>query len=293
MAVRRLMTESRVCKKGTNNSVRTCMVSVDVEEDLADVQHDSAGSRTFRGVEKIDRILEVFDEFGIKASLFTTGEVIHRYPRLVEKWSTKHEIACHGYYHEPLHKLSILQREEQLEDCCKMHMAVLGGTPKGFRAVMHTIDSAQLRLLEKVGFIYDSSVVPSYIPFRKYIGYKGKAPTEPYHPSYDNYRERGAQSILEIPNSPLVFGIPLTGTWVRVLGPTLYRALLAVRKPAFVSLAMHPWDAVEYKGSFSRGSGETFIGYLESVLKMLARDYRFMCAEDVVSSPHLNRRVSG
>ena len=281
------MTESRVCKRGTNNGMRPCMVSVDVEEDLADLAQDSPAEKSFRGVENLDRILGVFDEFGIKASLFTTGEVIHRYPRLVEKWSTKHEIACHGYYHVPLHELSDVERESQLEDCCKTHMAVLGGTPKGFRAVMHTIDSAQLGLLEKFGFTYDSSVVPSYIPFRKYVGYKGKAPALPYHPSQDNYRERGSLSILEIPNAPLVLGFPLTGTWIRVLGPGLYRGLLAVKKPAFVSLAMHPWDAVEYQGSFSRGSGEPFIRHLETILRMLVKDYRFICADEVASSFHV------
>ncbi len=271
--------------------MRVCAVSVDVEEDLADLQPDSGGSKTFRGVESLDRILEVFNEFGLRASLFATGEVLEKYPRLVERWSVKHEIACHGYYHLPLYRLLAAEREKQLEDSCRVYGRILGRNPKGFRAVMHMIDNTQLRLLEKCGFAYDSSVVPRYIPLRKYVGYKGKAPTEPYHPSYDNYREKGGHRILEIPNTPLVFGIPLSGTWIRVLSPHLYRVLLMLKKPEFISLAMHSWDAVKYNGSFSKNSGDTFIEYLASILRMLARDYRLVPAEEVTSLRHKGEQV--
>ena len=263
--------------------MRICAVSVDVEEDLADLEQDSGESKTFRGVESLDRILEVFNEFQLRATLFATGELLEKYPSLVEKWSGKHEIACHGYYHVPLYNLSIAEREKQLEDSCRVYRRILGRNPEGFRAVMHTIDNTQLRLLEKSGFTYDSSVVPKYVPFRKYVGYKGKAPTEPYHPSYDNYREKGEHRILEIPNSPLIFGIPLSGTWIRMLGLSLYKVLLTLKKPAFISLAMHSWDAVQYHGSFSKNTGDTFIGYLGSIIKMLAKDYRFMSAGEIVS----------
>jgi hypothetical protein len=126
-------------------------------------------------------------------------------------------------------------------------------------------------------------VVPNYLPFRKYVGYKGKAPKEPYHPCYNNYREKGELGILEIPNSPLIFGIPLVGTWIRVLGPELYGVLLTLKKPEFVSLVLHAWDVVEYKGPFSKNSGGRFVEYLETVLKTLARDYRFMPGVEIAS----------
>lgn len=250
------------------------MVSIDVEQDIGD-------RKTFRGVGNLDKILGVFSKFELKATLFTTGEVLENYPDLIKRWSRKHEIACHGYYHVPLFQLSISEREKQLEDFGKLYEKVVGEKPKGFRAVQHTIDNAQLRLLERFGFVYDSSVVPRYIPFRKYVGYKGKAPTEPYHPSYDNCRQKGDMKILEIPTTPLIFGIPLYGTWLRVLGPGLYRVLLTLKKPKFISLALHPWDAIDYKGSFSRNSGEVFIEYLKNMLKMLSQTYTFMPGEKI------------
>ncbi len=238
--------------------MKTCMVSIDVEEDL--------NRRTFNGVENVDKILELFDNFNVSATLFATGEVLQKYPDLIVKWSKKHEIACHGYNHIPLYELSISEREKQLEDFCELYKKILGGKPKGFRAVKFAIDNTQLKLPEELGFRYDSSVIPRYVPVRKHVGFKGKAPTEPYYPSYDNYREKGEMKILEIPNTPLIFGIPLFGAWFRVFGPKFYRALLALKEPEFITLGMHSWDIVEYKGPFSKNSGVKALQILEEIL---------------------------
>jgi len=260
------------------HEMKTCMVSVDVEEDINDTS-------SFHGVEGLDRTLALFEEFDIRATLFVTGEVLAKYPDLIGKWSQRHEIACHGYRHVPLHDLSIPEREKQLKDFCVLYRRVLDRDPEGFRAVQHTIDDAQLRLLETHGFIYDASVVPRYIPFRKYVGYKGKAPTKPYHPSYDGYRQKGEMKILEIPNTPLAFGVSLYGTWLRVLGPRLYRVLLLVKKPRFVSLAVHSWDGVEHEGAFSRNSGERFYPILRRVLGHLKTcGYGFSGGKALVSA---------
>jgi peptidoglycan/xylan/chitin deacetylase (PgdA/CDA1 family) len=238
---------------------------MDVEEDL--------NKKTFHGVENLDNILKIFDKLGISATLFATGEVLEKYPDLIVKWSKKHEIASHGYYHIPLYELSFSERKKQLGDFCRLYKNILEEKPKGFRAVQHTINNTQLELLEEFGFEYDSSIVPRYIPIRKYVGYKGKAPTAPYHPSYKDYKKKGNMKILEIPVTPLIFGISLYGTWIRVFGPNFYKFLLFSKKPKFINLAMHPWDAIEYEGTYSRNSGEKFQEYLRNILKCVQNYY--------------------
>lgn len=254
--------------------MKICMVSIDVEEDL--------NQKTFHGVENLDKILKIFNKFGISATLFATGEVLEKYPDLIVKWSKKHEIACHGYYHVPLYELSISERKKQLENFCELYERILGKKPKGFRAVQHTIDNTQLKLLEDFGFEYDSSVVPRYVPIRKYVGYKGKAPTEPYYPSYGDYKKKGDMKMLEIPVTPLIFGISLYGTWIRVFGPNFYKFLLFLKKPEFISLAMHPWDAMEYEGAFSKNSGEKFLECLDDILETLCKNYKFKGGNEVL-----------
>jgi peptidoglycan/xylan/chitin deacetylase (PgdA/CDA1 family) len=259
------------------------MISVDVEQDIGEQQ-------TFYGVESLHKILKIFDEFELKATLFITGEVLENYSKPVQGWAKQHEIACHGYYHVPLYELSIPERKKQLEDFCSLYEEILHTKAKGFRAVKHTIDDTQLALLERLGFTYDSSVIPRYIPFRRYVGYKGNAPTEPYNPSHDDYRQKGNMRIWEIPNTPLLLGISLYGTWLRLLGPGFFRALLALKKPQFISVAMHSWDAIQYKGSFSRNSGDRFLEYLEDLINILkGHGYVFMNGETLVSSLSKNR----
>jgi len=253
--------------------MRICMVSVDVEEDL--------NQKTFCGVENLDKVIDIFDKFRINATLFTTGLVLEKYPDLIVKWSKKHEIGCHGYYHVPLSELSIYERKKQLEDFCELYESILGAKPKGFRAVQHTIDNLQLELLEKFGFEYDSSVVPRYVPIKKYVGYRGRAPAEPYYPDYSDYKKKGDMKILEFPVTPLIFGIPLYGTWIRVFGLGFYKFLLVLKKPEFINLAMHPWDALKYEGKFSKNSGENFLEYLDNILEMLNKDYKFKSGEEI------------
>ncbi len=147
--------------------------------------------------------------------------------------------------------------------------------PRGFRAPQHSIDNEQIELLGKFDFVYDSSVVPNYPFFRKYPGYKGSAPREPYHPNHEDYRKEGDMTILEIPLTPLALGIPLTGIWVRILGTKFYDLLLILNKPKFVNLALHSWDCVAYHGAYSRNSGERFLSLLRRLLETLSDSYVF------------------
>lgn len=256
---------------------KICMVSIDVEGAIG-----NAGKKTFLGVENLDTILKIFEVFQIEATLFVTGEVLGAYPYLIERWLSIHEIACHGYYHTRVYELPLSEREKQLEDFCRLYERIISGKPKGFRAVEHTIDSDQLRLLGKFGFSYDSSVIPSYPLFRRYVGYKGRAPREPYHPDEEDYRREGDMAIMEIPVTPLIFGVPLSGTWIRMFGSRLYRTLLALKKPSFVSLAMHSWDCIEYKGPYSRNSGARFSELLLELLEVLAKSYVFVNGSELV-----------
>jgi len=256
---------------------KICLVSIDVEEDFT-----ADGQKRFLGVENLDEILKVFDRFGIRATLFITGEVLENYANLVRKWSEKHEIGCHGYYHIPLSELPIPKRERQIVDFCHLYRETLGKKPQGFRAVENTIDDEQIRLLEKFGFVYDSSVIPRYPYFLEYIGYQGRAPVEPYQPSYDNCRKSGGAKIIEIPLTPLILGIPLQGTWLRMFGARFYETLLMLKKPRVVALSMHSWDCIEYKGKYAKNSGENFLKLLERLLKALDRHYVFSSCSELI-----------
>ena len=266
-------------------SLIVCMVSIDVEEDI---RNDNR--KVFKGVENLNKIMNLFNKYNIRSTLFVKGEVMQKYPDLVLQWSKKHEISCHGNCHIidrskqgiKRYMLSKLEREKQLKYFCKLYEDLFDFKPKGFRAEEFAIDQLQLKLLEKYDFEYDSSVLSNYPFFIKNIGYKGKAPTEPYHPSYENYKQKGDMKILEIPFTTLAFGFPLSGTWIRVFGQKSHKFLLTLKKPRFIGLMMHPWDAIEHEGTFSKNSGEKFLGYLDTILEMLCKNYKFKSGEEIL-----------
>jgi peptidoglycan/xylan/chitin deacetylase (PgdA/CDA1 family) len=264
--------------------MKTCFLSIDVEK------REDDGS--FEGIEKLDNILNVFKKHKVNATLFTTGEVLAKYPDLVKKWSEDFEIGCHGYYHNTLDKLNLGAREQQIGDFCRLYQNVFKTRPRGFRAPRNIIDNEQFPILEKYGFLYDASVFPRYpLRINRYEGYRGKAPIFPYWPNDEDYRKRGpstsleaSNKLLEIPESPASFSVPLVGTWLRKLGVFFFKILFRLKKPQFISFSMHSWDGIKFEGKSSKNSGEIYLKQLDEMLEFLKKiGYEFKNGEQIAS----------
>lgn len=268
--------------------MKTCFLTIDVEKRERD------GS--FEGVEKLEKMLDVFEKHKVNATLFVTGEVLERYSGLVKKWSEGFEIGCHNYTHIPLDKLNSIKRERQIKDFIRLYQRIFNKKPKGFRAPRNIIDNKQFPILEAYGFLYDSSVFPRYpLRFQRYEGYKGRAPIISYYPNKENYRKKSPSTalgmkILEIPESPAGFSIPLVGTWVRKLGIGFYKKLFFFRKPKFISFNMHSWDGIKFFGKSSKNSGEKYISQLDKMLGFLNKiGYEFKSGGEIYEEFSKNR----
>jgi len=231
--------QRRGSPKGAANfkQQKVCFLSVDVEHDVS-----SFNNRTFRGVERMDEILSVFDHAGVSSTLFITGDILERYAEQAKQWAVHHEIASHGYSHTYLDRLHMTDVRKEFERFIVRYREIFGVVPRGFRAPSHVTGSTIMRTVEESGFLYDSSIVPHYPPFKKYRGYGGRAPKEPYHPQAIACRRHGDMNLLEIPVAGQLFGVPLAGAWLRGIPYAAYPALFAVSKPQFISLSMHSWD---------------------------------------------------
>lgn len=231
---------------------KICFASVDVED---------------RGIAETNEILGIFKKHGISATLFVTGEILSQHAELVKEWAQTYEIACHSFTHRFWNTLSPEERQQELDDFFNLYQNVLQKTPKGFRAPSHVIDERGIELLDEKGFSYDSSIVPHYPPFKKYRGYRGKAPLSPY-------RFEG-MNILEIPVAGQIFGIPLAGAWIRGLPVWLYKLLFIFHQPSFITLNMHSWDVL--KTGFARK--------LEEIVKILEKkNYQFINGEQILKN---------
>lgn len=248
---------------------KICFTSIDVEHDRGEAE------RKFSGVENLEKILEIFKKHGIVATLFVTGQVLEKYGSLVKEWALDFEIACHSFSHHFWNTLGFQERERELTDYLDLYQKIFNVKPRGFRAPSHLIDQEGIKLLEDKGFLYDSSVVPHYPFFKKYRGFKGKAPLLPYQPSSDNYRQKGDMKILEIPVRGQVFGIPLAGAWIGRLPLWFYKTLFEIYCPAFLTINMHSWDILDWPQKKTRP--EHFLENLEKIFALLKdKNYQFL-----------------
>jgi len=271
--------------------MKTCFLSIDVEK------RENQKNQPFEGVDNLDNILNIFRKYNVPATLFVTGEVLEYSPDLVKKWSKDFEIGCHNYFHNQLNKISLIERERQVKNFINLYKNIFGTLPKGFRAPRNVIDYEQFPLLERYGFLYDSSILPRYAwPLQRYDGYKGRAPIIPYYPSTNNCRKRGNVKLLEIPESPMtflglpLFNVPLVATWLRKWGVRFFRVLLLATKPKFVGFSMHSWDGIKFEGRGSKNSGKEFLKQLEEIIKFLQDiGYEFKNGEQIYEEFSKNR----
>ncbi len=110
------------------------------------------------------RVLEMFDEYGCRATFFVLGWVAERNTHLVrEIKEAGHEVACHSYAHR---RVSTLTPEEFREDLRRARAVIedaAGSQILGYRAPTFSIGRKNLwalDILAEEGFLYDSSIFP-------------------------------------------------------------------------------------------------------------------------------------
>ncbi len=166
------------------------------------------------------RVLDLLDEFGVRATFFVLGEVAGYYPELVRQIHQRgHEIACHGMRHVDLGLLSHDQFVEELGLAKARLEQTVGEAVVGYRAPNLIIEPWVMDVLEELEFRYDSSVCPSRKLLGKYGGMH-RAPQNPYRLSRGSLSEPGNRALTELPiaSFPLVRIPAATGIMTRVVG---------------------------------------------------------------------------
>ena len=237
-----------------------------------------------------ERLLEMLGEAATTATFFVLGWVAERQGRLVRRIAEQgHEVACHGYGHEMITKLTrpqfasdVRRGKAAIEDA--IGSRVVGYRAPTFSVVQETLWS--LDVLLEAGFDYDSSIFP--IVHDRY-----GIPDAPRFP----HRRRGESGgeIAEFPLSTVGRGrwrIPVAGGGYFRLSPYALtrRALRHINmsegQPAIVYL--HPWelDAEQPRlpvGRISRWRHSVNTRRTEPRLRRLLADFHFAPVQTVLS----------
>jgi peptidoglycan/xylan/chitin deacetylase (PgdA/CDA1 family) len=123
------------------------------------------GAMEYGGRRGIWNILEVLDQFGVKATFFVCGTTAEKYPDAIRAaHKAGHEIAGMSYAFErvrttsPDRERAIVRRTAKaLEDVC-------GATIKGWRCPDYRISPQTLDILSESGFAWDSSLLNDDLP---------------------------------------------------------------------------------------------------------------------------------
>lgn len=188
-------------------------------------------------------ILELFEKHNLRATFFVLGCVADKHPGLVKQIvQAGHELASHGSWH----RMVTHQTQEEFREDVRASKILLedisGLEIKMFRAPSWSISSHTLwalEVLEREGFICDSSVQPFVTPLS---GVRG-APVGPYHPVIEGRKLRLVEfppTVLEIGN----FRVPFSGGfYLRAMPMILLN--LAMRRVNLERAGMvyvHPWE---------------------------------------------------
>ncbi len=110
------------------------------------------------------KILDLLDEYGVKATFFVLGWVAEHHGELVGDIHKRgHEVACHGYNHRLVYNLSPAGFREDIRISRALIEDITGEHVLGYRAASYSITRDSLWALDiliEEGFVYDSSIFP-------------------------------------------------------------------------------------------------------------------------------------
>jgi peptidoglycan/xylan/chitin deacetylase (PgdA/CDA1 family) len=207
-------------------------------------------------------LLELLEKHTIRATFYTTAFFAESRPEIVKKISEKHEIASHGFYHSSFQPDDILKSKIALQN-------ITSKTVSGFR--MARLMPVDITLLAKAGYIYDSSLNPTYMPGR-YNNF-GEA-RKPFQNSGLIILPTSVATILRIPLFWISFK-NFPGRFYTML------ALSTLKKDNYLNLYFHPWefaDISKYKLPFyvKNLSGKRLLVKFEELLIKLKDNGEFI-----------------
>jgi len=253
-------------------------MSVDVEdwfqvENLKPVIARSTwDSRETRVERNTDRILELLDTRGMRATFFILGWVAERHPGLIRRIAAGgHEIASHGYGHDLVYDLTEDEFRADVGRCKAVLEDLTGERVRGYRAPCFSITDWAVTILQQLGFEYDSSVFPT-VAHDRYGRLTGVSAGQPVIELRPGFHEV-CISCLPIGGRGLPWG---GGGYFRMLPYPVWSAGVRriLRSGTPYVFYLHPW---EIDPAQPRVQGLSRVNYFRHYLNLARSEGRF-CA---------------
>ncbi len=175
----------------------------------------------------VPRILRMLDRYQVPATFFMTAVDAMLHPEMVTaiQKSGRHEVGVHGWIHEFTPRLEPGEEERLLDQAIEHLTKVTGKRPVGYRAPSWAFSGITLDLIQKKGFLYDSSLQALDEPYEivsrgkptgivelaidwtltetPYLGQNGRMPSpallyQLYRDEFDGAYEEGTMFVLTL-----------------------------------------------------------------------------------------------
>ncbi len=246
-----------------------------------------------------ERLLEIFDESGVRATFFVLGWVADRFPKLLRRIAASgHELASHGYAHRIVYDQTPEGFREDIRRSKRVIEDAAGVAVHGYRAPSYSVTPRSLWALDilvQEGYRYDTSIFP--IRHDRY-----GIPLSPRYP-YRIPTESGG--LIEAPASTVRvagFNLPVAGGgYFRIL-PYWWThwgiARINTRERRSAIFYIHPWEIDPDQPRLEAGLLSRFRHYFNLAqtqvrLGQLLRDFQFGTVEEVLSLDGQSVAVDG
>ena len=120
---------------------------VETDEKKVAISFDAAW-----GADKTEQIMDVLDEFDVKATFFLVGFWMDEYPEMTKKIHERgFEVGSHSYNHPDMTKLSSEQVRQELVSTNEKIQSLIGQTPTLFRPPYGAYDNKLIQQLQDLG----------------------------------------------------------------------------------------------------------------------------------------------
>lgn len=205
---------------------KVVLLTFDVEEFDLPLEYElyiSSQEQMHIGKLGTDAMKKILDETNIASTLFITANFAKHFPSTIKSLAEKNEIGSHSFYHSSFIKEDLAESKICLE-------GISGTKISGLR--MPRFKKVDLQWVKEAGYLYDSSINPTYIPGR----YNNR------HLPRTIYREAEITRV-PISVSPNI-RFPLFWMTFKNFPYSLYKKMAfdTLKKDGYLSLYFHPWE---------------------------------------------------
>lgn len=251
---------------------RSILLSFDVEEFDMPLEYGNKiplQDQLTEGYKGLQAVMQIINQTNIQATFFTTANFACHYPGMIKSLAANHEIASHTYFHSHFKVSHLADSRLLLEKLIEKPVSGLR-MPRMMPVNMEDVKAA--------GYIYDSSVNPTWIPGR-------------YNNLHLPRQVYVDKDVVRIPASVSPnFRIPLFWLAFKNMPYWVFKNLVkqTLSRDGHVCLYLHPWeftdiDRYPIPGYAKRWSGKLLCERLHRLIKDLSGEGEFTTMYDFLT----------